>query len=79
MRYDMSKTLETTLLKARELESGAVEVSAVDPQASMQAVENPALGEVDDNFTIIARKSGNLPLNFSHGRGFMMNNQGKMA
>ncbi len=30
----------------RELESGSVEVSAVDPQASMQAVENPALGEV---------------------------------
>ena len=30
----------------RELEDGSVEVSAVDPQASMQAVENPELGEV---------------------------------
>lgn len=30
----------------RELEDGRVEVSAVDPQASMQAVENPELGEV---------------------------------
>ena len=30
----------------RELESGKVEVSAVDPSASMQAVENPMLGEV---------------------------------
>ncbi|MBS3744951.1 MAG: DUF302 domain-containing protein [Wenzhouxiangellaceae bacterium] len=30
----------------RELEDGKVEVSAVDPQASMQAVENPELGEV---------------------------------
>lgn len=30
----------------RELEDGKVEVSAVDPQASMQAVENAELGEV---------------------------------
>lgn len=30
----------------RELESGKVEVSAVDPSASMQAVENPMLVEV---------------------------------
>jgi uncharacterized protein (DUF302 family) len=30
----------------RELASGEVEVSAVDPQASMQAVENPPLAEV---------------------------------
>lgn len=30
----------------RELEDGRVEISAVDPQASMQAVENPDLGEV---------------------------------
>ena len=30
----------------RELEDGSAEVSAVDPQASMQAVENPDLGEV---------------------------------
>lgn len=30
----------------RELEDGRVEVSAVDPQASMQAVENPELGEI---------------------------------
>ncbi|MFU8878335.1 MAG: DUF302 domain-containing protein [Wenzhouxiangellaceae bacterium] len=32
----------------RELEDGKVEVSAVDPRASMQAVENPELGEVAD-------------------------------
>ena len=30
----------------RELEDGSAEVSAVDPQASMQAVENPDLGEI---------------------------------
>lgn len=30
----------------RELEDGRVEVSAVDPQASMQAVENPELHEI---------------------------------
>jgi uncharacterized protein (DUF302 family) len=30
----------------RELEDGRVEVSAVNPEASMQAVENPELGEV---------------------------------
>ncbi len=30
----------------RELEDGKIEVSAVDPQASMQAVENPELGEI---------------------------------
>ncbi len=30
----------------RELEDGKAEVSAVDPQASMQAVENPELAEV---------------------------------
>jgi uncharacterized protein (DUF302 family) len=30
----------------RELEDGKVEVSAVDPRASMQAVENPELGKV---------------------------------
>jgi len=30
----------------RELEDGRVEVSAVDPQASMQAVENAGLAEV---------------------------------
>ncbi|WP_376691845.1 DUF302 domain-containing protein [Wenzhouxiangella sp. EGI_FJ10409] len=30
----------------RELEDGRVEVSAVDPQASMQAVENPQLAEI---------------------------------
>lgn len=32
----------------RELEGGKVEVSAVDPRASMQAVENATLGEVAD-------------------------------
>lgn len=30
----------------QELESGKIEVTAVDPIASMQAVENPALGEL---------------------------------
>ncbi|MFN2334614.1 MAG: DUF302 domain-containing protein [Wenzhouxiangellaceae bacterium] len=30
----------------RDLENGNVEVSAVDPQASMQAVESPDLGKV---------------------------------
>ena len=30
----------------RELEAGTVEVSAVDPQASMQAVENPELAAI---------------------------------
>jgi len=30
----------------RELEDGRVEVSAVDPQASMQAVENPELADI---------------------------------
>jgi len=30
----------------RELDDGNVEVSAVDPRASMQAVENPELGKV---------------------------------
>lgn len=30
----------------RELESGAIEVVAVDPIASMQAVNNPALGDI---------------------------------
>ena len=32
----------------RELDDGSVEVSAVDPRASMQAVENPELGKVAD-------------------------------
>ncbi|MBL37237.1 MAG: hypothetical protein CMP07_04805 [Xanthomonadales bacterium] len=32
----------------RELDDGKVEVSAVDPSASMQAVENPDLGKVAD-------------------------------
>ncbi|NDY96792.1 DUF302 domain-containing protein [Wenzhouxiangella limi] len=40
----------------RELESGNVEVSAVDPQASMQAVENPELGEVADEVRMRLRK-----------------------
>lgn len=30
----------------RQTEDGKVEVSAVDPLASMQAIENPALGEI---------------------------------
>jgi hypothetical protein len=30
----------------REREDGSVEVAAVDPIASMQAIENPDLGEV---------------------------------
>ena len=30
----------------REIEPGKIEVAAVDPIASMQAVENPALGEI---------------------------------
>ncbi|HHN66526.1 MAG TPA: DUF302 domain-containing protein [Thermopetrobacter sp.] len=30
----------------REMDGGAVEVSAVDPMASMQAIENPQLGEI---------------------------------
>ena len=30
----------------QEKEDGKVEVSAIDPVASMQAVENPALGEI---------------------------------
>lgn len=30
----------------REIEPGKVEVAAVDPQASMKAIDNPALGEV---------------------------------
>lgn len=30
----------------QELASGAVEIAAVDPVASMQAVENPALGDI---------------------------------
>jgi uncharacterized protein (DUF302 family) len=30
----------------QQLASGAVEIAAVDPVASMQAVDNPALGEV---------------------------------
>lgn len=30
----------------REVDGGKVEVAAIDPVASMQAVENPALGEV---------------------------------
>ncbi|MDT8408008.1 MAG: DUF302 domain-containing protein [Wenzhouxiangellaceae bacterium] len=30
----------------RKLEDGKVEVSAVDPQASMQAIENPELGKI---------------------------------
>ncbi|MDH5748884.1 MAG: DUF302 domain-containing protein [Rhodospirillales bacterium] len=30
----------------QETESGAIEVSAVDPLASMQAIENPALEEI---------------------------------
>lgn len=32
----------------RELEDGRIEVSAVDPKASMQAVENPELAEIAD-------------------------------
>jgi len=30
----------------QQLDDGAIEVSAVDPMASMQAIENPALGDV---------------------------------
>mgnify|MGYP005849309039 CR=1 FL=1 len=30
----------------RELDNGKIEVSAVDPRASMQAVENPELGKI---------------------------------
>lgn len=30
----------------RETDGGGVEVSAIDPVASMQAVQNPALGEI---------------------------------
>lgn len=30
----------------RETESGATEVAAVDPVSSMQAIDNPALGEI---------------------------------
>jgi uncharacterized protein (DUF302 family) len=30
----------------QEIESGKVEVAAIDPIASMQAVENPSLGEI---------------------------------
>ncbi|RMG78288.1 MAG: DUF302 domain-containing protein [Bacteroidetes bacterium] len=33
----------------RELENGRVEVAAVDPVASMQAVNNPSLGEIAGN------------------------------
>ena len=32
----------------QEQENGTVEVSAVDPIASMQAVQNPALGDIAD-------------------------------
>lgn len=31
---------------ARETDSGAVQIAAVDPVASMSAVENPALGDI---------------------------------
>jgi len=30
----------------QQLDDGAIEVSAVDPMASMQAIDNPALGDV---------------------------------
>jgi uncharacterized protein (DUF302 family) len=30
----------------QEIENGGVEISAVDPVASMMAIENPSLGEV---------------------------------
>jgi uncharacterized protein (DUF302 family) len=30
----------------RELETGAIEVAAIDPMASMQAVDNPKLGDL---------------------------------
>ena len=33
----------------QEKTPGMVEVSAVDPMASMRAVENPALGEIADD------------------------------
>jgi len=32
----------------REKEDGSIEVSAVDPVASMQAIDNPALGDIAD-------------------------------
>ena len=35
----------------QEKEKGTVEVSAVDPRASMQAVENPALSDIADEIT----------------------------
>ncbi|MCA1778014.1 MAG: DUF302 domain-containing protein [Xanthomonadaceae bacterium] len=40
----------------RELESGKVEVSAVDPRASMQAVENETLGDVAGEVTAQLQK-----------------------
>ncbi|NOS35001.1 MAG: DUF302 domain-containing protein [Deltaproteobacteria bacterium] len=32
----------------QEMDNGTVEVSAIDPVASMQAVQNPALGDIAD-------------------------------
>jgi uncharacterized protein (DUF302 family) len=40
----------------RELEDGKVEVSAVDPQASMQAVENPELVKVAGEVRALLQK-----------------------
>ena len=40
----------------QEHEDGRVEVSAVDPKASMQAVENPKLGQVADDIQAKLKK-----------------------
>ena len=40
----------------QELPSGKVEVSAVDPVASMQAIENPKLGEIATKVREMLRK-----------------------
>ena len=40
----------------QQIEGGKVEVSAVDPVASMQAIENPALGEVAGEVRALLRQ-----------------------
>lgn len=47
-REDKIGTMLPCNVIVQEMESGTIEVSAVDPIASMQAVDNPALGRIAD-------------------------------
>ncbi len=54
----------------RETEDGRVEVAAVDPVASMQAIDNPALEEVAERVRVLLRQAiADLSHEGSEGEG----------